>query len=401
MKRAAGILLLVLVSLWLMPMNVQAAKPEVINIAVIGDFSGPYAPVVGSTRPGTEDAWEHINQTMGGVHGVKVNPMIMDMSGKIDVGLSKYNEAVNTKPKPVFVDIYITPLSEALRTRFVEDGVVGFHAGAVVSLYPQANSYGMYGLYPEFLGLLFKWVKDNWKEKRNPRIGIITWDTSYGRAILIPEFFDYAKKIGVDIAGEPQLYGIREVEVTTQLMKLRAANPDFLATNTTAGGPFVIQKNLKEMGWNIKLLNMGTEEGVVRLGPGLFEGDIVSRGQKTFDDLDDPSVQKALEYFNKNKRTDKDKSYFYFMGWQNALLEHKIMTEIVAKDGWEGLNAGNIVKALNGVKDFEPLGGIAKISYTEKRRTPPWGLIYKIEGGKFVKLADWLELPDMRPAEYR
>jgi hypothetical protein len=57
------------------------------------------------------------------VHGVKVTPIIRDMNGKIDLGQSMYNEVITLKPKPLFVDIYITPLSAALRQRYVEDDV--------------------------------------------------------------------------------------------------------------------------------------------------------------------------------------------------------------------------------------------------------------------------------------
>ena len=94
-----------------------AGKPDTLNVVVIGDFSGPYAPVVGPTRPGAEDAWQYINSKMGGVHGVKVTPVIRDMGGKIDVGQSMYNEAITIKPKPLFVDVYISPLSASLRQR--------------------------------------------------------------------------------------------------------------------------------------------------------------------------------------------------------------------------------------------------------------------------------------------
>lgn len=376
-------------------------KPDFIHIAVIGDFSGPYAPIVGSTRPGYEDAFQYINEELGGVRGVKVKPLLRDMTGKVALGLSMYNEVINVKPKPLFVDIYITPLSGALRERYVEDDVVGFHAGAVVSLYPQANGYGLYCLYPEQLGLAMKWVKDNWKQSRKPRIGIITWDTSYGRAILTNEFYDYAKKIGVDIV-DSQLFGVREVDLTTQLLKLRAKKADYLLTNTTAGGTLAIKKGCKEMGWKVPLLDgEGLDWGTVRLGSEFFEGDIAVLNTKSFDETNDPSIKTIMEYFNKNNRTIKDKAIFYMIGWYTALLEHKVLTEVVDKYGWKGLNTGNIKKVLNNTKDYAPLNGITRITLSEKRRTPTVARIYQIRGGKLIPLSGFMEVPDMRPSIYR
>ena len=121
----------------------------------------------------------------------------------------------------------------------------------------------------------------------------------------------------------------------------------------------------------------------------------------TFDETDNPVIKKIMKYFKQNKRTEKDKSMFYLIGWQNALLEHKIMTEVVDKHGWGGLNTKNIMKALNNVKDYLPLGGINRVTYTAKRRTPPAAKVCIVKGGKLLPLTGFLDVVDMRPAKYR
>ncbi len=401
MKKAGMVLALVVaVGLFVAspPRHAQAAgKPGTINVVVIGDFSGPYAPVVGPTRPGTEDAWQYINSKMGGVHGVKVTPVIRDMGGKIDVGQSMYNEVITVKPKPTFVDIYVTPLSASLRSRYIEDGIVGFHAGAPESLYPVGNSYGLYALYSEQTAVALKWIKDNWKEKRNPRIGIVTWDTAYGKAILYEEFYAYLKKIGVDLVGT-ELFGIREVDLTAQLLRLKGKNPDFLVTCNTASGPMAIKKGSREMGWKVPLVNSAGEDwGTIRLAPEAFEGDIVTLPTKSFDETDAPSIKTIMGLFNANKRTTNDKSLFYMLAWQQAILEHKIMSQVVDKYGWDGLTTKNIMTALEGLKGYDVLGGLSKVSYTKDRRTPTQARVYKVTGGKLLPLTPFLEVPDLRP----
>jgi len=108
-----------------------------------------------------------------------------------------------------------------------------------------------------------------------------------------------------------------------------------------------------------------------------------------------------MKYFKKNNRTVKDISIFYILAWQCALIEHKVMTEVVDKHGWEGLNIKNLKEALNNLKDFQPLGGLSRITYTDKRRTPHYVKIYKCTNGKFIPLTDWLEVKDMRPPEFK
>jgi len=376
-------------------------KPESLEIAIIGDFSGPYAPGVGATRPGALDAWQYLNEEQGGVAGVKVKPILKDMAGKVDIGLSQYNELINMKTKPVFIDVIITPLSVPLRERYVENDVVGFHAGAVASLYPAGNSYGYHALYPELSAMGLKWLKDSWKGKGNPRIGIITWDTAYGRAILTDEFFDYAKKIGVEIL-DTQMFGIGDVDLTTQLMKLRAQKPDFLLTSVASTGTLAIKRGCREMGWKIPLLNtVGSDWGTIGLDPPIFEGDIVMLSVKSWDEVDDPTIKTVMKYFNQNNRTAKEKTLYYLLAWQMALTEHKIMNQLVKEQGWAGLTTKNIVNTFNQMKDFKPLEGITVLSFSEKRRSPAAGRVYKISKGKLLPLTDFMEVPDLRPVQFK
>ncbi len=378
---------------------VSAGKPDTINVALIADFSGPYAPVVGPMRPGTEDAWEYINTKLGGVHGVKVTPIIRDMGGKIEIGQSMYNEAITLKPKPLFLTPGTAPLAAALRQRFVEDGIVGFVPSTSDTLYPMGNSYGLYALYPEQTAIALKWIKNNWKEKRNPRIGIITWDTAYGKAILNDEFYAYLKKIGVDLVGT-ELFGIREVDLTAQLLRLKGKNPDFLVACNAASGPMAIKKGCREMGWKIPLVNsLGEDWGTVRLAPEMFEGDIVTLPVKSFDETDDPSIKTIMGFFNKYKRTTNDKSVFYMIAWQQAIVEQKIMTQVVDKHGWDGLTTKNIKAELEALKGFDVLGGLAKISYTKDRRTPTQARVYRVSKGKLLPVTPFMEVPDLRPKE--
>ena len=67
----------------LAPQAFAGSKPEKLYIGVLADMSGPYAPVVGSFRPGYIDACKYINEEMGGIKGVPVEPLIRDNGGKV------------------------------------------------------------------------------------------------------------------------------------------------------------------------------------------------------------------------------------------------------------------------------------------------------------------------------
>jgi ABC-type branched-subunit amino acid transport system substrate-binding protein len=383
----------------LMPQTTAADKPDKLYIGVLADMSGPYAPVVGSFRPGYIDACKYINEKMGGIKGVEVVPLIRDNGGKVAVSMAQYNELINRNPRPIFIDTAFSPVAEALRPRYVEDDMIGIHAGNIVAVYPLANSYGYYPMYDEWFGFAAKWYKSKWKENRNPRVGVITWDTAYGRGMLTEKFFDYLKEIGVDLAGKPQLFGIRDVDVTTQLMKLRSWKSDIVFSCITAGGVLAVKKGMKEMGWDVPYLANGLDLGTLNLDPVTLDGVYVQRPFVSWSETEHPAMKFILKQFKKNNRTKKDMSAFYLIGWMNMAVEKKVITEVVEKHGWDGLTTQNLKAAMNRVKDFLPWDGLTKITYTAKRPVPVHLRMYQGQNGKIMPVSDWEEAPDFLPTK--
>lgn len=394
------VLIILLSFLLFSPNLVLAEKPPVIHLGLIADFSGPYAPSTGATKTGALDALVYVNKELNGVKGVKIKALVRDSSNNKAKGLAFFNELINAKPKPLFFYMSESPLAQSLRSRFVEEGIIAMEPGSVSNIYPAGNVFGDHPLYPEMLAFGLKWLKDTWKKQRNPRVGIITWDTSFGRAMLTDEFFAYVKKIGVDIV-DTQLYGVRDVDIAVQMVKLRNKKCDWLLTNTIAGGTLIIKKAAKEMGWDINLINVWTEWGTVRLGPHLFEGDIAVLNTKSFDEENDPSIKTLMKHFTKNNRTIKERTIFYALGWCETLLAQHVIETTVTRYGWEGLNVDNMKKVMFSLKDFRPLGGLITYGFTEKRRTPTKARIYRISGGKLLPETDFLEVADLRAPKYR
>jgi branched-chain amino acid transport system substrate-binding protein len=383
------------------PLESMAVKPESFNIALVADLTGPYAPIVGPFAPGCEDGIRYVNEELGGIDGVKLKLIVRDNTGKVALGLQQYAELVEMKPKPFFIAYMHSPTAEAVREKHMADGVIGFCNSSGPDLYPQANSYGWYALYPEQLAVAAKWAKDNFKEKRNLKVGILTWDTAYGRSVLVPEFFDYCKNIGVDIVAN-ELFGVRDADVTTQMIRIRAKNPDWLLTNTTAAAPMIIMKAAKELGMDIKLLNgYGGDWASVRMGPELFEGCITVMNQVSFDDEKHFGMKRILEYMSLYKRGIKEKTGPYVAGWQYALVVHKVVKDAVAKVGWDKLDLTAIKNEMSHITNWEPMNGVVRVTYTDKIRSNPWLTIFKITGGKFIDLGGgFIKAPDLRPAKF-
>lgn len=386
-----------------MPVESQA-KPETFPIAVIADLTGPYAPTVGPTAPGVLDAVEYVNDELGGIDGVKMVAHIRDNKGEAALGLQQYAEVVGMKPKPLFLGVWHTPTGEAIPQKLVQDGIICIEGSSLPSLYPVGNAYGSYNLYEEMVAGAAKVARDLWKENRNPRAAILTWDTTFGRSILSQEFLDYLKEIKVDLVAT-ELFGIRDVDVTTQVARIRGQNPDWLFTSVAGGGYLVIMKAVKELGLKVNLVSNVGLEAMARVQPQLFEGAIMTSPMRPFDDTEHPGIKKMLEYIKKKNRTRNEEALFYALGWQYAIMTRHVVRQAVAKVGWDKLDAAALKAELNGLKDWVLLDGVSITTYTEKRRTTPWLIPTTASGGKIKYLLDpkgkFIEGPDLRPPQFR
>lgn len=384
------------------PGDCPAKKPDFILVALLADLTGPYIAISGPAAAGLKDAVKYINGELGGIDGVKMKTVIRDNGGKVALGLQQYAELIQMKPKPLFFAAPLTPLAEALREKLAADNAIGFWPSSIKDLYPAGNCYGFCALYTEFAGTGMRWVKENFKEKRNPRVAIITWDHAFGRAILEPEFFNYCKKIGVDLVAQ-ELFGVRDVDVTTQMVRIRAKKPDWLLTNTTGHGSVAIMKSATELGMKAKMVNgVGGDESTIRMKPALFNGCITIQHTPSYNDRDNPAIKKILKYMKQNKRTVKEETNMYLTHWQYALLVHKVVGDAVAKVGWDKLDIDAIKEQLNHLTDWEPLGGLAKMTYTAKIRSSPWLTIHKAKDGELVDVGGgFVKAPDLTPAKYR
>ena len=403
-KPALLLFLLICFSFLLFQPSISFAKPNVFPVAVIADLTGPYAPTVGPFSPGVEDGIQYINEELGGIDGVKMKAYIRDNTGKASLGLQQYAELVELKPKALFMAVAHAPTAEAVTKKTTKDGIILYCGATVPSLYPAENAYGFYPLYEEMIGGAVKIAREKWDKKRNPRAAILTWDTSYGRSMMTQEFYDYCKKINVDIVAK-ELFSIRDIDVTTQMVRIKSKKPDWIMTCIAGGGYMLIMKTAQDLGMNVKMVTHVGIEAMIRVKPELFEGAIYGTAMRSFHEKNHPGINKIKEYMKKNGRSSKEEVMFYTLGWEYALIVHKVVSDAVKKVGWSNLNTEILKKEMSGLTDFMPLDGIVKTTYTPKRRTTTWGLPCEVVNGQIQYLLDpkgvFIDLPDLRPAEYR
>ena len=378
----------------------SSEKPKVIRIACIADLSGPYAPITAPTSFAFLDACQYINDR-GGIRGVKIEPVTRDCGGKVDVGISHYMNIRELDPRPLMLVIVVSSEAAALRERLAEDKIPGFTVTAVPAIYPAAYSFGWFCIYPDMFGGFVDWLMETWKESRPPRVAFLTWDTSYGRGPVTPETYAYAKKKGVEIVAT-ELFGPRDVDVSTQLIRIRGKKADWIYTNTLATGPAVIVKSMSALKYKVNLAGgLGIDWTAMAIGgKELFEDVVVMEPFASWDDVDNPGVKLMKEYFEKNNRKPGHRTLMYNIGWALTLTTAEVINRAIDEVGWDGLDGEAVKNQMEKLKDYSPKG-LTYYTHTPDKHATNKIYIARIKGGKILPITGWRTTPDLRPDKYK
>lgn len=380
------------------PKAAPAAAPAFITYWTMSDLSGPYATIQAPLRPALADMQDYVNTKLGGINGVPLKCDVKDHGGKVDTALAQYEELRAMKPKPVILSGWVTPINEALKDRVTEDKIPFVSSPSAKLLYPVGYSFAFDASYADQFGAFMDWLLENWKEKNAPKVAILTWDTGYGRGCVTDECYAYAKAKGIDIVAT-EVFPINSLDVTTQLLRIKDKNPDWIYGNSLSQGPVAILKSADAMGYKIKFANgYGLGGDAIALGGAkLFEGVITPRSLATWDDVNNSAVKKMIAIADANNREPKLRDTTYAITTATTLVVAEVLKKAVEAVGWEQLNGEAVYNQLIKLKDFAPLGGMNYWNFTQDIRNTRKAYIAQIQGGKILPITGWREIPDLRP----
>ena len=210
-----------------------AAAPKTVYIGGSMALTGAYAENVAAVLAAFEDYAKYVNETkrMAPWRSEKfpvdltLEVLWRDDELKPAKALSIYEEL---KAKGILVfAVSGSPQALALKERLNADrmGAVSFTAGPFL-LKPPQTIFTHYPLYTDSLASIADWFKENWKEKRKPKVAYLTADNAMGKSMEIPEMENYLKKTGYEFAGVQYVPLVPSTAPTTQLMWLKQNNVD-------------------------------------------------------------------------------------------------------------------------------------------------------------------------------
>jgi len=371
-------------------------------VGIMTPSTGPAAEKGSPMGHANLDAFEYINNELGGVAGYKVEVIWMD---------SQYDSAKVATIVKRFMDdgalIWGTASSKEgtaameLANRAEFPGIVSFTAP---SLYrPPKHVYGQMPDYgDDWTAFANYFLKNVWKETRKPKMALhlLNNPTGYGARDAAKALGD---KLGIEIVATEEHTTTTTSEVES-LTRIKALKPDVLYISSTPAPTAVIMKNARDLGMYpgmtvglghasitkalVDIAGADTVEGTYGVFPTVSWGDNV------------PGMAKMTEYVRKLHPKDEG-NMDYITSWAQSLVMAEALKLAVQNVGYDVLAKGDLqawkavkTQGIQKLKNYDVGGLHGPVTYTPgDNRLSKSVRVFQIKKGVITPVTDWIEAP--------
>ena len=367
-----------------------AFSAPAIKVGHLADLTGATGEVGKPYAQGVQDYKDWVNRN-GGINGKQIDMAMFDYAYNKDKAVNQYKKY--KQDGVVAIQGWGSGDTEALSATTGADQIPYISASYSAHLNDTKKTpYNFFCAadYTTALRAGLKYIKDNWKEKRAPKVVFIYPNVPYGIA-PIKGGKEYAKELGFEILSD-EIVDLKAIEANSQMLSVKNKGADFGWIGGTTNSAAVIMKDAKKLGLKTKFfVNIwGADETTPKLAGGAEEGALVMVGSTVYGSK--VPGMKQLMQITKNQ----PQVTHYIRGYVSMMVLVEAL-KIADKKGQ--LNGPGVKAALETLKDFDT-GGLAadKITFTATDHRPFMKVnITEFQKGKLVVLKT-IELP--RKAEW-
>jgi len=357
-----------------------------IRIGQWGPQTGPMS-AWGAVARGTGCYFDMINAE-GGIHGRKIKYFLRDDGYMPPRTKAIAKELVEGKEVFAFASGVGTATGMALKKYLHKKKVpwVGPAAGSPHWCYPPSKYlFGTYPLYCHEAAIL---VDHAVKKLGKKRLAVFYLNDDYGKIGLIGTQMaleKYGMKLVQAVSHE-----VLDTDLSSHCMKLKASKADCVLMWPGPKHAAILIMTAAKMGYKPQWMATSTLSDTAvmyKITKGLFK-DVIFVTFAELADSQHPLMKKYRKAQEKFAPKDRWGPFFY-AGF--GFVE--VMVEGMKRCGRD-LTVDNFVEAMEHIKDFQGIGGKTSFGPNQRQGSRAFFLVKCTEGGKAVRLSDWIS-PDI------
>lgn len=371
---------------WSLPAAAQSQDDIVIGGSI--PLTGVFAFAGVAIEAGMQDYIKIVNE-QGGIGGRNVRLAYEDTGYQVDQSVAVFNKLTSQN------DIHLyygdsTGFAKTINSELDRRGSILMAGASFGSELNDPENFPYQFMagpdYSEMTSILLEYIA---QEKPGARLVLVNSDTEFGRDPLEPTR-ERAAELGLEIVEEI-ITPPTAVDVSTEVLKLRRARPDYTIFHGYILAP------LPEFMSQAKQLGLETR----------FMGTFWSMDSSIWADVGENAdgflgVMPYRYYYDEEEapmltRIREMRPSYQSTGYIQGFLTAMLLTEAAkrAVDAGEELTAQNLKAALNSIEDFDT-GGIIGVPISIPGNSIPVGRIYQYDAAekKMEPVSDWISLQE-------
>ncbi|MBN1374549.1 MAG: ABC transporter substrate-binding protein [Dehalococcoidia bacterium] len=370
----------------------QEKQNVTVRVVMLADLTGPYGVTTGPQLDGCTDWAKWANET-NVLPGVTFDIRAYDHGLKMESAVALYKEAVTSTPTPAFTNGGLwSTVAPTLHGLAKQSKIPIVDATSLrEAVVPPGWFWGFQPSYEGQVGAYVNWIVDNWKadskiewirkhyENRKPRLGLMSWDISLGRANESAEAKCYAEAKGVEWVGA-EYVPLTVGDCTPQLTRFKD-KVDFIYVGMFGSAWQAVLKKAAELGMRDQFIDVGpsyfSPPEIAQFTPDLANNNgACSIFAAMFDEY--PKIVQDAQL----KTKYPVEFGAYAVGWYDGDLYKEIIRQTGEKVGYDKING-------QAVQDMLCAGGITKYKPMISANTITWAnnsSLVKMDGGDSVEI---------------
>lgn len=361
----------------------EGQKPESYKIGVILSLSGPGSPLGIPERNALELLAEEINE-QGGIDGIKVELLIEDDQTDPAKASQAARKLIEKDKVIALIGSSVSPCSLAIK-EVVQNYGIPWMCPAAANAITEGDVKWVFRTAPKdavAVETLLRYLSENTDLRR---IAILHDSNAFGQSGA-DEIKKRSAEFNLEVVAVEK-YETNAPDLTSQLTKLKQANPDCLIVWGTNPGPAIALKGMKQIGFNVPyfgshgIANMKFIELAGKDADGVIfpAGKILVAEQL---EEGDPVKKVMLEFIKKYEEKFKEKPVTFAAHAYDAL---KILVDALKRAGTA--EPEKLRDTIEQTKDYIGLDGTMSYSSQDHDGIGVDDMVVvKIENGKWVRI---------------
>jgi branched-chain amino acid transport system substrate-binding protein len=312
---------------------------------------------------GEQDYFRYVNDVKGGVAGRKIDVTVVDHAYKVPEAvkfvkkfceekmdfISVWDAGSGIQSKPIIQEYKIPTLNYSTHQALL---------GA-----PNDYMYLPFGSYILDSMAVMAYIRAIHKGKEAPKVGLLTWNNVYGRAIHGPSK-EYAEKNNINIVSIEE-FPPGTVDLTTEVLRLKQRGVEYVSMQMLPQDITPALKASDRNNYNVPFFGTwtSTDPDFFKLGKGLIRDRLFMQFCGVLPQDKTPGIEILQKLWDKYKTVSKfDTSY-----WEGVVIAMIMERGMQRASGLYGkINSETINKALE-TFDNEDFGGLVPyVTYTKE-----------------------------------